>query len=54
VALMPDVSSAVVEFRAGKLAWGALGIIVRVMMVWYLYQTPVVETFASRRVSQPQ
>jgi len=39
------VSSAVVGFRAGKLAWSALGVIVRVMMLWYLYQAPVVETF---------
>jgi hypothetical protein len=45
VGLMPDVSSAVVGFRAGKLAWSALGVIVRVMMLWYLYQAPVVETF---------
>ena len=45
VMLVPDVSSAVVEFRLGKLAWGGLGVIVRVMIVWYLYQEPVTEQF---------
>jgi hypothetical protein len=45
VGLMPDVSGAVVGFRAGKLAWSALGVIVRVMMLWYLYQAPVVDRF---------
>ncbi len=54
VALMPDVSSAVVEFRVGKLAWCALGTIVRVMVVWYLFQAPVAETFANRDRTGPK
>ena len=49
VALLPDVSSAVVDFRVAKLAWGGLGIVVRAMIVWYLYQAPVAEAFSRRR-----
>jgi len=45
VELVPTVSSAVVELRASRLTWGGLGVIVRTMMVWYLYQEPVAETF---------
>jgi hypothetical protein len=45
VMLVPDVSSAVVEFRLGKLVWGGLGVMIRVVIVWYLYQTPVAEQF---------
>jgi hypothetical protein len=29
-----------------RLLWGGLGIIVRVMIVWYLYQEPVAERFS--------
>ena len=45
VLLVPTVSSSVVGFRLRALAWGGLGIIVRVMIVWYLYQVPVREWF---------
>jgi hypothetical protein len=45
VMLIPGVSAAAVDFRA-SLLWAALGIIVRVMMVWYLYQSPVAERFS--------
>ncbi len=45
VTLVPAVSAAAVDFRA-SLLWGGLGIIVRVIIVWYLYQLPVAETFA--------
>jgi multidrug transporter EmrE-like cation transporter len=45
VELVPTVSIAVVELRAGRLIWGGLGVIVRVMIVWYLYQEPVAEAF---------
>ena len=48
VLLVPTVSRAVVGFRIGKLAWGGLGIIVRVMIVWYLYQPPVKEVFEAK------
>lgn len=45
VELVPSVSMAVVEIRAGPLVWGGLGVMVRTMIVWYLYQEPVAETF---------
>jgi hypothetical protein len=48
VLLMPSVSSALFDFRIGKLAWGGLGTIVRVMIVWYLFQPAVKEAFASK------
>ena len=44
VMLVPGVSAAAVDFRAA-LFWAGLGIIVRVMMVWYLYQEPIKEDF---------
>jgi hypothetical protein len=44
VLLVPTVSSAVIEFRVG-LVWGWIGIIVRVAMIWYLYQTQTREAF---------
>jgi len=45
VMLVPAVSAAAVDFRPALL-WGGLGIIVRVMIIWYLYQTPVAERFS--------
>ena len=45
VMLVPSVSAAAVDFRA-SLLWSGVGIIVRVIIVWYLYQAPVAETFA--------
>jgi hypothetical protein len=45
VMLVPAVSAAAVDFRA-SLLWGGLEIIVRVMIVWYLFQEPVAEAFA--------
>jgi hypothetical protein len=45
VELVPSVSIAVVEVRAGPLIWGGIGVMVRVMIVWYLYQEPVAEAF---------
>jgi hypothetical protein len=44
VMLIPSVSAAAVDFRA-SLIWGGLGIIVRVIIVWYLYQEPITEVF---------
>jgi len=44
VMLIPSVSAAAVDFRPA-LFWNGLGVIVRMVMVWYLYQTPVAETF---------
>jgi hypothetical protein len=47
VLLLPGVSNAVVDFRIGKLAWGGLGMILRVMIIWYLSQPAVREEFES-------
>jgi len=47
VMLLPDVSSAMLDFRMSKLAWAGLGTIVRVMIVWYLFQEPVGGAFAA-------
>jgi hypothetical protein len=44
--LVPSVSANAITIQFGNLAWGGLGIIVRVMIVWYLYQAPVSEAFA--------
>jgi multidrug transporter EmrE-like cation transporter len=45
VLLLPAVSSAVFDFRIAKLVWGGLGVMVRAMIVWYLYQQPIKEVF---------
>jgi hypothetical protein len=45
VLLLPNVSSAILDFRFGKLAWGGLGVIVRAIIVWYLFQEPVRDAF---------
>lgn len=48
VLLLPNVSSAVFDFHFGKLAWGGLGTIGRVMIAWYLSQPPVKDAFEPR------
>jgi hypothetical protein len=48
ILLIPSVSSSVVDFQIGSLAWGAGGVIVRVMIVFYLYQEPVAEAFRNK------
>lgn len=48
VMLVPTVSSAVVDIRLRGLISGGLGIIVRVIVIWYLWQTPVRDVFASK------
>jgi hypothetical protein len=45
VMLVPSVSGAVVYFAFGRLAWEGLGIMIRVAMIWYLCQEPVVDHF---------
>ncbi len=45
VMLVPVVSSAILDFRFGRLAWTGLETVLRVMVVWYLWQTPVMEAF---------
>lgn len=52
VLLVPSVSGAVISFRAGALFLGALGVIVRVMIIWYLFQEPVKEEFLKRPESE--
>jgi hypothetical protein len=47
VMLVPSVSSAVFDFRLARLAWGGLGVVVRTMIVWYLLQEHVGDTFAA-------
>ena len=47
VLLLPSVSSAVLDFRIAQLIWGGLGVMVRAMIVWYLYQLPVKEAFTN-------
>ncbi len=48
VMVLPSVSSAMFDFRIGKLAWEGLGTILRAMIVWYLSQEPVREAFAAK------
>jgi multidrug transporter EmrE-like cation transporter len=43
--LLPSVSSAMLDFRIARLAWGGLGTILRVLIVWYLLQEPVHNSF---------
>jgi hypothetical protein len=47
VMLIPSVSAAVLSV-SWALIWGGLGIIVRMIVVWYLWQTPVAEQFGKR------
>ncbi len=44
VGLLPTVSAAAVDFR-WPLLWSGLGVVVRVMMIWYLFQEPVQAVF---------
>ncbi len=46
--LIPTVSSAVIDFQLGKLARSGSGLMVRVVIVFYLYQVPVREFFARK------
>jgi hypothetical protein len=45
VLLLPSISSAVFDFRFGRLAGVGLGTIVRVTIAWYLLQPPVRDAF---------
>jgi hypothetical protein len=45
VLLLPNVSSAILDVRFGNLAWGGVGVIVRAMIVWYLFQEQVRDAF---------
>jgi hypothetical protein len=45
VMLVPPVSSAVVGFQPKALVIGGIGVMLRVVIVWYLFQEPVKEEF---------
>ena len=47
VMLLPRVSSAMLDFRIAGLAWSGLGAILRVMIVWYLFQGPIHDAFTA-------
>jgi putative flippase GtrA len=48
VMLVPSVSGAVVSARLKGLVLGGLGIIIRVMVAWYLSQTHIADLFKRR------
>jgi hypothetical protein len=48
VMLIPAVSSSVVDFRVGTLIRGGMGIILRVMIAWYLWQPWTREAFENK------
>jgi hypothetical protein len=48
VMLVPSVSAATVIVQPKALAFGGLGIIVRVMVAWYLSRGEIVEQFKAR------
>jgi hypothetical protein len=45
VFLVAPVSSAVISLNLPGLFWGGLGVMVRVIIAWYLYQRPVIDVF---------
>jgi hypothetical protein len=49
VMLVPSVSAATVMVQAKPLAFGGLGIIVRVMVAWYLSQAEIADQFKAPR-----
>jgi hypothetical protein len=48
VMLVPSISAATVTVQAKTLALGGLGIIVRVMVAWYLSRAEIVQQFKAR------
>jgi hypothetical protein len=51
VMLVPSVSSATVMVQPGALIRGGLGIIVRVIVAWYLSQRHIAELFKTSRTA---
>ena len=49
--LVPTVSAQATSSPSLALAWSGLGVIVRIVSLWYLYQAPVADAFSSRRRS---
>jgi hypothetical protein len=47
VMLVPTVSSAVIGFQFKSLVFGGLGVMLRVMVIWYLFQEPVKDQFTT-------
>jgi hypothetical protein len=47
VMLVPTVSAEATASPSIALLWSGLGIIVRVVMIWYLFQAPVAKEFSS-------
>ena len=45
VMLIPQVSGAVVSLRIQPLLLGGVGVILRVVIIWYLFQEPVSDAF---------
>jgi hypothetical protein len=45
IMLVPTVSSAVIGFQIKLLVFGGLGVMLRVMVIWYLIQEPVKDQF---------
>jgi hypothetical protein len=45
IMLVPTVSSAVIGFQIKLLVFGGLGVMLRVMVIWYLFQEPVKDQF---------
>jgi len=52
VMLVPSVSGALISVQLGALARGGLGVVVRVIILWYLYQPTTTEAFHSAIRSQ--
>lgn len=50
--MLPALSVAVTNFRLGLVA-PCFGVLVRMLIVWYLYQAPVTEWFAGRVPNTP-
>jgi len=48
VLMLASASVAVLSLRFGSLLAPGLGVLVRMLIVWYLYQAPVTEWFAGR------
>jgi hypothetical protein len=54
VLLVPDISNAVSDLRSSALAWDGLGIMVRVIVIFYLLQSPAVDVLLGGKASEPK
>lgn len=46
--MLPRLSVAVINFRMGSFVVPALGVLARMLIVWYLYQAPVTQWFSGQ------